>query len=78
MSPFVGIVLAATFTLYPGSAAPDTRIEAVTDRGPILEMIIRCPVGIAIITYSRAERLYCSPDLACDRDMDAIVARSCR
>lgn len=79
MSALTGVVLAATFTLYPGpQSAIDPRIEAITERGPILELIVRCPVGTAIISYSRVERLFCTPRLECDRDQDAVIARSCR
>lgn len=73
-----GVVLAAGFTLYPGSRAPDARIEAITDRGPIRELIVRCPAGTAIVTYSPVERLYCTPRLRCDADIEAVIARSCR
>jgi hypothetical protein len=73
-----GVVLAATFTLYPGKKAPDARVEAITDRGPIKELIVRCPVGTAIITYSPVERLYCTPQLRCTGDMNEVIARTCR
>ncbi len=71
-------VLAATFNIYPGNRAPDARIEALIDRGPILELIVRCPVGTAIVSYSKMERRYCGPDGLCDRSMDTIVRRACR
>ncbi len=73
-----GVVLAATFTLYPGKNTPDARIEAITDRGPIKEMIVRCPVGTAIITYSPVERLFCTPQMHCTADMNSVIARTCR
>lgn len=73
-----GVVLAAGFTLYPGNRAPDSRIEAITDRGPIKELIVRCPVGTTIVTYSPVERLYCTPRLRCEVDLDTVIARSCR
>jgi len=78
MSASIGIVLAATFTLYPGQSASETRFEAITDRGPILEIVLSCPAGTAIITYSRVERLYCTPQLRCERDLEAVIAESCR
>ncbi|MEW5964135.1 MAG: hypothetical protein AB1749_11290 [Pseudomonadota bacterium] len=73
-----GVVLAATFTLYPGKKATDARVEAITDRGPIKKLIVRCPVGTAIITYSPVERLYCTPQLRCMADMETVIARTCR
>ncbi len=82
-----GLIL-ANFTVYPslGGGAPvsplpaerpQARVEAVTDRGPILELIIGCPAGAAIISYSKVERLYCSPQLTCNRNMHAIVIEVC-
>ncbi len=79
MLAHIGAALAvATFTVYSGPKAADTRIEAVTDRGPILELIVRCPQGTAIITYSKVERLYCDPRLVCDTTKEPVVTRSCR
>lgn len=81
-------VLATGFTSYPGfgdrlpvappAAATSARIEAVTDKGPIVEMIVKCRNGTAIISYSKIERVYCSPRLACKRDLGAVVGDSCR
>ena len=36
------LVVASLTTIYPGKAANMGPIEAITDRGPILEMIVRC------------------------------------
>lgn len=76
---FVVAITAATstFTLYPGPAAPDQRIEAITQRGPIYEMIVRCDEDAAILTYSPVERLYCSPQHVCGSDRTEAIARSC-
>lgn len=70
-------VFAATFTIYEGPKASDGRVEAATDRGPIIELIVRCPRGTAIITYSKMERLFCDPRLVCDPSRDVIVRRAC-
>ena len=71
------VLLAGTFTIYPGPALQDDRVEAVTDRGPILEMIIRCERGTAIISYSKLEGLYCDPRLACSPNRASVIRRSC-
>lgn len=71
-------VTAATFTIYPGVKAQNPAIEAMIDRGPIVELIVRCPSGTAIISYSKMERRYCGPDLVCDRSMATVVRRACR
>ncbi len=75
---FIALTAATgTFTLYPGPAAPDSRIEAITQRGPIYEMIVRCDEGSAIMTYSPVEQLYCSPLHVCSSNRTAVIARSC-
>ena len=81
-----GLIL-ANVTSYPafgdkGLVAPRAveaapRVEATTDRGPILEIIVRCPQGTAILTYSKVERMFCSPKHVCGTSMPAIVAKSC-
>jgi hypothetical protein len=77
----------ASYTAYPAfgdksgvqprAAVTQPRIEATTDRGPIVEMIVRCPKGTAIISFSKIERLYCSPKHSCDRSLGTILARTC-
>jgi hypothetical protein len=78
---------AASYTAYPafgdrGGVQPPAvlaqpRVEAATDRGPIVEMIVRCPKGTAIISYSKIERLYCSPKHTCNRSLGVVLAKSC-
>ncbi len=88
MPSFAAMTLvAANFTAYPsygdqGIATPrrverQPRIEATVDRGPIAELIVRCPTGTAIISYSKVERLFCTPRHVCDRDLNRVVAKSC-
>ena len=74
---FIALGMMTPFTIYPGGSAGLEPIEAITDRGPILEMIIRCRNGSAIMSYSKLERLYCSPKLYCSGDRDDIIRRSC-
>ena len=79
--------LAANFTAYPGFgdkgiATPrkverDRRVEATTDKGPIVEMIVRCDRGTAIISYSKVEHLFCGPRRGCHRDMGHVIANAC-
>ena len=67
----VAIVLANTvtgdFTRYPAFTDSGARsgIEVITDRGLIAELIIRCGGSVAILSYSKAERLYCTPKDGC-------------
>jgi len=71
------VFLAANITLYPGSRHPDPRIEMIADRGPILELTVKCRGGVAVISYSTIERLYCSPRFDCSRNMTEIIRKSC-
>lgn len=70
-------VLTGIITIYSGPNAPDARVEATTDRGPIIELIVRCPKGTAIISYSKMERLFCDPRLVCNADKEAVIRRTC-
>ena len=81
------MIIAANFTGYqaygdrgitiPRAADGNPRIEATTDRGPIVEMIVRCRKGTAIISYSKMERLYCTPKFVCGGSLATIVEKSC-
>jgi hypothetical protein len=70
--------LAAGFTDYPVFIAPDNVVEAVTARGPLLELIVRCPDGTGILSYSKIEALFCSSKHVCFADWRAAVADTCR
>ena len=80
----------AGLTTYPGlgdnimrgqppqsTVPPGIKIEALVDRGPIVEMIVRCGVNTAIISYSKIEKLYCSPRMACSPALSDTLATSC-
>jgi hypothetical protein len=63
--------------IRPPSIERAPRVEAAIDRGPIVEIIVRCSPGTAILSYSKVERLYCTPKHQCDRSMAITTARSC-
>lgn len=71
-------VAAASFTDYPAFVRPGVRIEAVVDRGPIAELIVRCPRGTGILSYSKVERTFCTPDWRCGQGLDRAIGRLCR
>ena len=52
-------LLASLFTTHPGAVPTGRAVEAVVDRGVIMEMIVRCRNGTAIISFSKIERRYC-------------------
>ena len=68
---------ASGLTDYPVFRRPNARIEAVIDRGPIQELIVKCGSGTAILSYSKVEKLFCDPKLACHRNLGVVVARTC-
>ena len=86
-SVLASVLLTANFTAYPGfgdrgittprKAERDARVDATIDRGPIVELIVRCPSGTTIISYSKVERLYCSPKHSCDRQIGHVVSEAC-
>lgn len=63
--------------IRPPAIERSPHVEAATDLGPIIEIIVRCPHGTAILTYSKVDKRYCTPKLRCGRSLAAIVARSC-
>ena len=71
------LVLAANFTVYPPPTGTPPRVEAITDKGPILELIVRCPQGSAIISYSKVERLFCGPRMKCGSNREAALKQAC-
>lgn len=87
-SVFAIALVTANFTAYPGygdrglatpkKAERHPQVETTTDKGPIVELIIRCPQGTAIISYSKLERLYCGPKTKCDRQIGQVVSNVCR
>ena len=73
------VVLANTttgdFTRYPAFSGNGAfyGIEVITDRGLIAELIVRCHGDVAILSYSKVEKLYCTPRDGCFDTL--IVAR---
>lgn len=82
------VLVASNFTTYPaygdslsgmrGPLPGRARIEATIDKGPIIELIVRCPVGTGIISYSKLERVYCSSKHKCDERITTAVSDTCR
>lgn len=82
MSQFASLLVAATattslFSDYPAFVDTKSRIEAYVDKGPILELIINCPEGTGIVSYSKIERLYCSSKHDCFASLKSASKRTC-
>ena len=77
------IVLAAStatgvFSEYPGFLNSDSQVEAIVDRGPILELIVKCGDGTAILSFSKIEHLYCTPNgSGCFRALRSALESTC-
>lgn len=66
------------FTLYPGLVEPKFDIQAVTNKGPVLELIIACHPGEGIISYSKPDRAYCVPDATCFSALKPAMRHLCK
>jgi hypothetical protein len=86
-SVFAVAFLATNFTAYPGfgdkglatprKAEAYPHVEATLDKGPIVELIVRCGNGTAIVSYSKVEHIYCGPKQGCHRQLSRVVASAC-
>jgi len=77
-SVIAGVFAAASFTTYPAFDRPGSRVEAVIDRGPILEMVVRCAGGTGILSFSKIDRKYCTPDQRCAAGLGTAISRLCK
>lgn len=74
---------AANFSLYPGFRDRDAIVEMTTDKGLIVEIVVRCrrkangQVSPGIMTYSKVERLYCSSKNRCTRSAERAFEDTC-
>ena len=73
----IGVALAAIYSDYPGFLKHTGVIEAYTDRGPIVEMIVRCKAGVGIISYSKIDEKYCSSKMTCSTSRAKAIAETC-
>lgn len=73
----------ARFTVYPAfgdrlGPGFGEHAEVITSKGLLVEVTVRCGAGIAVVTFSEVERLYCSPNGRCSRDLDVAMREVCR
>lgn len=74
----IGYASTAIFSDYPAFVKRGVLVEAYTDLGPIIELIVRCPTGTGIMSYSKSERLFCSSKFKCTVTLMSAVADTCR
>lgn len=73
---------AGDFNLYPGFRDRDAFVEMTSDKGLIVEIVLRCEregnkVKAGIMTYSKVENLYCSSKMRCTRDAEEAADDTC-
>lgn len=73
---------AGDFRLYPGFVNRDAIVEMTTDKGLIVEIVLRCRrtssgVVAGIVTYSKLEGLFCSSKMKCTRSAARAARETC-
>ena len=74
---------AQNFSLYPGFTDRDALVEMTTDKGLIVEVVLRCSrapsgkISSGIMTYSKIERLYCSSKNRCFKEAGRAFDDTC-
>lgn len=73
---------AANFTLYPGFTDRNAFVEMTTDKGLIVEIVLRCArkdgkVKAGIMTYSKIDRMFCSSKMRCTKNGNRAADETC-
>jgi hypothetical protein len=83
----IGLSIAASatnFVEYPSMNARPmvnadrARVEAVTDLGPVQELIVKCATGTAIISYSKIDKMFCGAGNQCSVSLPIMVRKVCK
>jgi hypothetical protein len=83
----IGLSIATStvpYVEYPSLNARPTvndraRVEAVTDLGPVQELIVKCPAaGTAIISYSKIDKMFCGAGNQCSVSLPIMVRKVCK
>ncbi|MEM7300413.1 MAG: hypothetical protein AAF468_04955 [Pseudomonadota bacterium] len=78
-------IAAATsnFSAYPGFNNPNAMVEMTTDKGLVVEIVLRCgitdlgKISPGIMTYSKVERLFCSSKHKCFDTAEQAAIHTC-
>jgi hypothetical protein len=62
----------------PKVNADRARVEAVTDLGPVQELIVKCPAGTAIVSYSKIDKMFCGARNQCSISLPIMVRKVCK
>ncbi|MFM1814618.1 MAG: hypothetical protein RLZ98_1313 [Pseudomonadota bacterium] len=66
------------FRTYPAFPNGGAVVEMVHDKGLMLELIVKCSRGVAIVTFSKTEGLYCDPQHHCSSNLRGTIGRACQ
>jgi hypothetical protein len=67
-----------SFNARPMVNADRARVEAVTDLGPIQELIVKCATGTAIVSYSKIDKMFCGAGNQCSVSLPIMVRKVCK
>ena len=74
---------ATGFSTYPGFVDPLAKVEMTTDKGLIIEIVLRCRrndkgrISSGIMSYSKVEGLFCSSKNRCFADPNTAIRDTC-
>jgi hypothetical protein len=67
-----------SFNARPMVGADRARVEAVTDLGPVQELIVMCNTGTAIVSYSKIDKVFCGAGNQCNISLPIMVRKVCK
>jgi hypothetical protein len=67
-----------SFNARPMVNADKARVEAITDLGPVQELIVKCATGTAIISYSKIDKMFCGAGNQCNVSLPIMVRKMCK
>lgn len=76
------IAQASSFNLYPGFNDRDAFVEMTSDKGLIVEIVVRCSregnkVKAGIMTFSKVDKMFCSSKMRCTKDAVKAADETC-
>ncbi len=66
-----------TYSDYPGALSRRSPVEAMVDKGLIVELVVRCGDRAGILTYSKVDRRFCDASLRCHARLGEARAATC-
>lgn len=76
-SVFAVAATLAAYSDYPGALSRQSSVEAYTDKGLTVELVVRCRPGTGVLTYSKADQTFCDSRLRCHSSLRAARRATC-